>query len=638
MPLHALREVSRQPFSEGSAFGDHGPYELVRALADVRLDPHALANRAIADIDRARRGADGSVVMISDVLILRPVDPARGNGGLLSIVPNRGGAGGVPFSLTAQNAGGVGGALVPGDGWLLRQGWTVAWTGWQWEIATGGDLLGCETPDVLDETGAPLKGVVRLQLQPNQARPHLRLNSSGDLMGSASRFYRAAEGGQALASLRVGVGRAPPQRMIAREDWSFATDAGGAPVADREHVWLREGFSPDHGYEVCYETDVCPLAGGGLAAFRDVASHLRHDDPKRPLRFAVAAGWSQSGRFLRQLLLDGLTHDEAGRQVWDGVMPFIAGASRGEFNHRYAQPAEALAPGLGHTPPFDLDGLLPGAPGARPKVMLINTGSEYWRADGSLAHVSLDGARDLPPPPDARIYYLAGTEHIGGAEMMLPLPKANRNWISVAPAYRALLRAMQLWIVEGKAPPQSRLPLLADGTAVSRQSVLSQIAAMGFTRTPPDERLALRREILGEGTDEAGAPAYPIALGQSYPVFVSAVDIDGNEIAGVRLPEVAVPLATHTGWNALLADGPRWDGIAVLAGNSHPFAKTRQARLAADPRLSIEERYGSPEAYAEQVRGAAEHLLAEGFLLAEDIDAVVSAARDRYLKLTAAAE
>ena len=631
MAAHELIKLSVEPFGAPGVGADFG-YDLVRARADVRLDPDSAANAAVTDIGRARRDAEGRVPIVSDVLILRPRKSAQGNGGLLVVVPNRGTTGGLPFNLGRTSMGGVGDGLDPGDGWILRQGWSIAWVGWQWDIATGGSLLGCDTPDVLDERGQPLRGTVRVRLQPGKTALPVRLNTAGDLRRSSTRFYRAADMHDPHAEVRIGPDSAERSSIIPRDAWRFARrDEAGRLVPDAEHLWLKEGYAAGTAYEASYTTEVCPLVGAGLAAVRDVASFLRYDDGTPGVRYAVAVGWSQSGRFLRQLLRAGLTHDEQGRAAFDGVIPFIAGASGGEFNQRYGQPAEGPGRGLGQLGPFDLDGLL--AHGRRlgppPKVMLVNTASEYWRADASLVHISLDGDRDLPPSPRGRCYALAGVEHVGGAEV--PGVIANRNWLSPTPVYRALLEAMRQWIVDGREPPADRLPRRDKGTAVTRQRVLDRFMALGIAPIPPLERLAVRRDADAGPLAETGILSRPLRLGAPYPAYVSDVDADGNEIAGVRLPAVAAPLATHAGWTTLLAGGPQWDGLAVLVGDSHPFASTTEARGdARDPRPSIAERYSSRDDYARKVRSAANQLCAEGFMLAEDIDAVVAEAVGRY--------
>jgi hypothetical protein len=329
--------------------------------------------------------------------------------------------------------------------------------------------------------------------------------------------------------------------------------------------------------------------------------------------------------------------DEAGRPVFDAVLPFIAGASRGEFNHRYALPSEMLAPGLGQLPPFDLVGLLANqrAAGGVPKVVTVNTASEYWRADGSLGHVSLDGQADLEIPEGARSYFVAGTDHVGAAAMVIALPGSPRNHLSPMPGYRAILDAARRWVVDDVEPPPSRVPRLAAGTAGPRAEVLGRFDVTIGVRAPELARFLTRHELdLGPQAD-AGIPRYPVVVGREYPAFVSAVDDDGNEVAGVSLPELTVPLATHTGWSDLLAQGRQWDPLAVLSGNSHPFAADEAARRATgDRRRSIAERYKDRADYLTRVRSAADSLVAERFLLAVDVDAVVDRAGLHYDELT----
>jgi hypothetical protein len=625
--LVELVETEVTPFAGSTGFGAVGPYELVRGHAVIALDPTHPANARLTDIDRAQRGPDGRVGLRSDVMVLRPVERARANGGLLSVVPNRGGTGGVPFAVAQRAAIGEGLALDPGDGWPLRHGWTIAWAGWQFDIPSG--LLGCEVPPVVDADDRPLAGTVRVVVQPAMPVTSIALRSSAAFYPGVP--YPAADADHLDAQLDAQLWRSPgrgrPGRLVRRADWCFGREVEDRVVPDPRRLWLRDGLRPDEVYELHYRTGACPFVGGGLAAFRDVMGHLRRD-----LAFSVAVGRSQSGRFLRELLWCGLNVDERGQAVFDAVIPFIAGASRGEFNQRYGQPAEALAAGVGHRPPYDLDALLARqrAVGGVPKVVLVNSASEYWRADASLSHVSLDGRRDLASPAGTREYLLASTEHVGGADLGRPLPDPHRAWLAATVLHRAILELVRRWIVDGAEPPPSVLPRVADGTAVDRASVLEAFSRFGLPRLPRPDQLPGRYELdLGPLAD-AGQPTYPAWFGPGLPAYVSAVDDDGNEIAGIRHPEVSVPLATHTGWTTLLAEGARWESLSFLVGNSHPFAVTSEDRAPDDRRPTIAERYPSREHYRSAVRAAAQALVGDGFLLAEDVESVVETASAAY--------
>jgi hypothetical protein len=630
MAVIELRESSGTAFADGMAFGAVGPYELVRTVAAIAIDPASPANAAITDIDRARREADGLVHLESDVMLLRPYEPARGNGGLLAVVPNRGSVGGaVPFSLANRPAMGEGLRLDPGDGWPLRHGWTIAWAGWQYDVPPA-DLLGCRVPPVVDGDDRPLAGTVRMELQAMAPATSIALRSNSATYSTVP--YPAADPRQPDAQLRRARGRRGPWQLVDRGDWAFGRDVDGRFVADPKRLWVHGGVSPEDVFELCYRTEICPFVGGGLAAFRDVMSHLRQG-----LRFSIAMGRSQSGRFLRELLWCGMNVDEAGQPVFDAVIPFIAGASRGEFNQRYGQPAEALAPGLGHRPPFALAPLLARqrTVGGLPKVVLVNSASEYWRADGSLGHIATDEAADLPELSGTRQYLLASTEHVSGAPVTMPVPDARRSRLRDAPLHRAILELVRRWVVDGMEPPPSRVPRLADGTAVDRSAALATFDRLGIRPLPTMDQFAVRYELdLGPLAD-AGVATYPAGRGRLLPAYVSTVDADGNELAGVRHPEVSVPLATHTGWTTLLAQSSRWESIAFLLGSSHPFAATAQLRDPADPRPAIADRYPTREAYLTRVRAAAQVLVGEGFLLAEDVDYVLATAGRNYDELTA---
>jgi Alpha/beta hydrolase domain len=613
----------REEFAGGRRFGDAGPYELVRYRMKAALDPGSPANAAVTDIDHAARSACGHVEAETDVLVLRPAGHRRGNGCLLCVVPNRGTTGGMPFSYDGPPRFGAEAGLRPGDGWLLRSGWTVCWTGWQWDVPRTAASLGCSVPEVVDAAGRPLEGTVRVELQPFLApAPWLPLRSASDLTRTCT-CYPASDPAQSDALLQVATRRGEPFVAIPRAEWSFARpDADGRLVSDREAVWLAGGFRPDRLYRVRYRTSRCPLVGAGLAVFRDVASYLRVSDDQ--CEHVFAAGWSQSRRFLRQFLLDGFNLDEGGRRVFDAVLPFIAGASRGEFNQRYGQPAEALAEGAAQQPPYAIADLSAAdwARGSAPKVISVNTASEYWRADGSLGHIDAGGADIRDDDPATRDYYLAGTEHLGGGALGFAIPGPPRNHLSLAPLNRAVLELARRWVVDGRPPPATMRPRVDDGTAIPRPRALREFGAV--TGLPlPDEETMLQRE---DGHAAAPGERHP-----SADVYVSALDEDGNEVAGIRHPELSVPLATHTGWNLLLAAGPQWAALSALTGNSHPFSLAEgDGAGPEDQRRPVAARYRDREDYLVRLKAAALDLAAEGFLLTEDINRVVATAGAHY--------
>src|SRR5205807_3554386 len=385
-----------------------------------------------------------------------------------------------------------------------------------------------------------------------------------------------------------------------------------------------------------------PVVGTGLVATRDCVSWLRHDpsgdNPTAGrLDFTYGHGRSQCGRFLRQFVYDGLNLDEQGRQVFDGLIPDVAGARRGEFNQRYGQPSETNPQGFGGLFPFtsdeqtdratgQTDGLLRRQRqlGGVPKIFTTNTASEYWRADCSLIHTDPAGLRDVEPPPEERIYVIAGHQHGAG----LPLRSdttpigargANAfNMVDGSTALRAFLINLDRWVSEGVEPPPSEFPRLADGTAVTREALLAQFDAFpDISLLDPDQLPRLRRLDLGPDTDR-GIARLPAQTGEPYPSFASAVDTDGNEIAGIRVPDVSVPVATHTGWMPRHPDTGGAGQFLDMMGTTLPFAPTEhERRERGDRRTSIAERYRDRDEYVARVRQAAQQLANEGHIVAE---------------------
>ncbi len=613
--------LSYEPFEGGRECGDAGAYELVRGLARIGLDPDDPANARVVDLASAPRDAGGLVSAAADVVMLRPADPRRGNGTLLYTVANRGGV-----SLPRQPARVLGGALTSGDGYLLREGWTLAWSGWQFDVTRGPGRVAIDVPQAVRD-GAPIPGRTRLRLAPAKpGRSRMLADWTASLMGTAAvPVYPAAEPlDQADASLTVAETPDGPRRTIDRDRWRFARDVRGTPRPDPGHLWLDDGFVPGLIYELVYTTARCPVVGIGLAAVRDVVSHLRE---REAFEHVIGFGVSQSGRFLRQFLHEGLNLDEAGRTVFDGVLCDRAGARRGEFNHRYALPAEGFAPGFGDLPPYAPGELLDRQrrAGGVPKLVQVNSSWEYWRGDAALGHVRTDGSADLPEPDGVRTYLIAGSDHVGHAPGSAGLFGAvnAENGLDHTPVTRALLVALRAWLADGTPPPASRVPRLADGTAVGREDVLRRVGNIpGLGLPEPGALPRLRRVDLGAEAD-LGVGAYPPVLGEPYPCLVPDVDADGNETCGVMLPENAVPLATRTGWNI---DRTR-RCMAPMVGSEAPFPRVPDP---ADPRLAIGERYASRDDYQARVTLVADALVRDRLLLSEDRASVIATAMRRY--------
>lgn len=638
----------RRPLAGGASFGDAGPYEELKGRLHVALDPTNEANARITDIALAPRNADGRVEFAADLSLLLPVDRARLSGRLLLDVVNRGNTVAVPnFNRATRPVFGPDSDPDPpidvGDGFLMRRGFAIASCGWQGDVPRLPGLLRLDGPEALDASGRPLTGRVYVQLQGYDDAADFLLSDRGHVP------YPAADVDEPDAVLLVRDQPDQPPEVVPRARWRFARDVDGLPVPDPAHVWLEGGFARGRIYQVVYTARGAPVRGLGLAALRECAAWLKHggeadgNPAAGRLRWAYAYGRSQTGRLLRTLVQDDLNRDEAGREALDGIIANVAGGMRGEFNQRFGQNSKDRPHMMPHLFPFadvEQEDPVTGARGAlhalvrargsRLKVMYTNTSAEYHRGDASLIHTDPGGTRDLRHGPDVRIYHFAGTEHGLGVwppSDAVPAPadpsgaversRHLRGVVDYAPLLRACLVNLDRWVVEGVEPPPSRHPRLDDGTAVDPTELRKVFDAIPGARYP-------RHHARPQRLDFSVLPPRP---GPPYGSRVSAVDADGNEVAGIRLPLVAVPLATHTGFNLRHPAIGGADQLLVFAGATLPFPRTRAERAGSgDPRPAIEERYASRDDYLARVRRAAEALAAERYLLAEDVEICVAAA------------
>jgi Alpha/beta hydrolase domain len=444
--------------------------------------------------------------------------------------------------------------------------------------------------------------------------------------------------------------------LIPRSRWRFARETPrGAVEPSAEHVWLEGGFEPGRIYQLVYQTDRAPVVGLGLIAARDVAQFLRTPSATNPcskgLRALILYGISQTGRMQRHFLSLGLNRCEDGSRAYDGFHVHIAGARRGAFNHRFAQPSNQTTPLWGHAFPFsDLattdaltgrsGGLLDrlAAAGDLPKIISTDSAAEYWRGDAALAHIDTSARRDLPEHPSTRRYLFAGAQHTPG---YLGQSRTNPgtgtiaryplNVLDYRPLHRAALLNLDRWITEGREPPPSRHPRLSDATAVEREKVVAAFARLPGMTPPDPQRLPCIRTVDMGGDEATGIARYPAQEGAFYPAIVSAVDADGNETGGVRLPDITVPVGTHTGWNPRDPATGSPEQIVPMNGLTLFFAPDEITRAGnGDPRRSLAERYRDEADYETKVRAAALRLAAERYLLEEDVPAVMEAALARY--------
>ena len=656
MGLTRLEIVRREPFEQGRVFGNTGPYERIDAVAHYAVDPAHPANAGIVDLDRAERDADGKARFSGDASFLVPVDPTRSNRTLLLDVPNRGNRIAMrsfnmaPFDLMPTDE------ITPGDGFLLERGWCIAWCGWQWDVPHPSVRLGLRAPAVPRARRTPA-GRMQLRIQPDRATDTFALTDHhvGSVGNHAPIPTIDPDDPDAALWVREHLFDTPVR--VPRDRWAFARrdgDDGDSTIPDPGSVSVAGGFEPGRIYDLVYTPAECPVVGAGLLAVRDLAAWARNSDEAptaKRVDHVIAQGVSQCGRFLRTFLHAGLNIDEAGNQVFAGIFAHVAGGRRGEFNHRYGQPSVQPTPSVGHRFPFADEpqtdprsghraGLLDRqrAAGGMPKIFYTDTSSEYWRGDAGLAHRDLESGNDVEPPAEVRRYLFASTQHGPGA-----LPFTDRsmfgshgaNWLNVVdyrPLFRAALENLRAWIADGIEPPESVFPRARDATAAPREDVLSALSLIPGAVLPRADRLpSLALMDLGEHGD-GGIPELPARfIAEPYPTSVSAVDEFGNELGGLRMPDVEVPVATHTGFNPRHADSGGDGQILEYLGSTVPLARTAAARAAAsDPRPSIAERYASREAYLAEVRAAARRLVEARYLLAGDIELCVALAGARY--------
>ncbi len=652
MPVVDLDLTRRFPYAGGRVFGDVGAYEQIDAVLTFAVDPSAEVNLSIVDLEHAPRGTDGRVRFTADFSVVRPVNPDRASHLLLVELPNRGRRRVVD---TLNRSGKEAAASSdPGDGFLFERGFTVASIGWQWDVYTDDVLMGLEPP-VADLSGEPDPGQNVVEIRPNISA------STWLLADRIHRPLRAADLDDPNAVLYVKDYEESEATVIPRANWKFARETPNGIEPSDEHIYLESGFQPGKYYQIVYSTKDAPVAGAGLLALRDVTSFLKHDASTLlpeigRLDHAIGYGVSQTGRMLRHFLHLGLNVDEQGRKVFDGLLPHVAGARMGAFNNRYAQPSNQSYPAFGHLFPFtdaDLpdpfsnnsDGIMTRLRelDAEPKIIYTNSSAEYWRGDSSLLHTDPGASRDLESEENTRIYHFAGTQHGAGT---LPqkrglgaesaLGRYAYNVVDYSPLLRAALVNLEKWITQGIEPPPSTHAQIESETAVPRDAVLDVFDKFPGQVTPGRSKLWIIRTIdLGPRAGE-GIGVYPPAEGETYPCLVSAVDHDGNELAGIRLPDLTRPVASHAGWNVRDPDTGSPDQQIPMLGFTKWFPATESEREAAgDPRLSLEERYPDRAHYAALVQRDAEALVRDGFVLELDIDLVVQNAVDRYDVATA---
>ncbi len=614
--------VAIEPFADGASFGSGGAYERVRGTFKGELDPADARNKVIVNLDKAPRNAAGRVEYEADFFMLRPVDAARGNNRLVYDVTNRGRKN-IHWRLmdarppTPAHANDPRTLEDAGNGLLFNMGYTIVWSGWDPDAPRTNNGMGMK-PIIATDNGKPIVRVIRDELVSGTrtpARETFRLT------------HNAFTTDQSQARLTVRRREADARQEIPASGWAY--------VNDREIRLLPEGTKPVTAsiYEFHYPAKDPRVLGIGMAAARDLISFMKYEstdatgapNPARGIQITLGFGISQSGRFLRDFVYEGFNQDTRGRKVFDGTLSHTAGVGGVFLNAAFGQPGRTSTQFEDHMMPENAfpfsaarmtdpvtgktDSILRND-GFDPLSMESNTSTEYWQKGASMLTTDPLGTQDVTLPTNARVYLIAGTQHAGQA-WMTSTPGNNlnpRNPHSPTPAMRALLIALSDW-VDGTAPPPSLTPQLADNTLVAVENLpFPAIPGMAIAR---------KVNVFGVLTDWT-QPA--MDMSKPYRPMVTNVDADGNETAGIRLPDIVVPLGTYTGWN--LYKAPYVEGeLGDRDGSYMPFAATRAEREARnDPRPSLEERYGTHAAYVQRLIEAARQAVAARLLLSEDVE------------------
>ena len=618
--------------ANGTEYGLAGPYEALSGKIHYAIDPKNPTNKIIIDIDKTATNSDGMVEFSADFYLIKPTDMESGNGAVLFEVANRGRPGALNRFNRAISSLQPTTAVEMGDGFLLREGFTLLWVGWQHDTPLIENQLRTYSP-IATDNGKAIEGIVRSDIIVSEKTYSHSLGNRNHIA------YPVSNPLDPRNKMTVRDGISGPRQNISREDWQFARQAGEEIILDPTMVYLEIGFEPGKIYDVVYVSEDPPLAGLGLSAIRETISQLKYSSTSElgissgDINRAITFGSSQSGRLLRTFLHDGFNEDTQNRKVFDGIIAHVAGAARGSFNQRFAQASRA--PGgafeypnrvfpfadITQTDPAtgNSDGLLASIPSsAMVKIFYTNSSTEYWRSVGALTHISLDGKKDLPLMDNVRTYDFAGTQHypatfpsMSGHEDLQPNPNDYRWFL------RGLLVAMDRWITNDNQPPPSRYSTLEKDTLVETTAFqFPEIPGLNvLTEVSTAYALDFGPELGSNGiiSQEPPNASHP------YPFMVPQVDASGNEIDGLRSPDIAVPLATYTGWRP--TNPVSGTGLYI------PFSKTRSEREAqGDPRPSIEERYSSRAEYLGLVAESTMKLISDGYLLNQDLSVILDSA------------
>ena len=620
-------------------------YERLTGRVYFAFDPRSPYNKQIVDLDLAPLNASGEVEAVSEFVMLRPKEAtSSANVAVIDIV-NRGGMTTLVFNLGRKSGASPLTSDFYGDAILMNRGVTIVALGWQWDVPPAGNALHFQPPPV-GSSAHPVTGLVRSDItidEPTNVIPlgHSLANAIG---------YPVADPNDPANVLTVRDSPTGARTTIPRSQWQFASVDAGSVVADPRSVYMRSGFAPGKIYEVVYRAKDPVVVGTGLAAIRDMMSYLKYDSAAiAHVRYGIGYGVSQTGRFIRHFLYQNFNADEQGRTTFDGFFVHTAGAGRGSFNHRFAQPSRDAQPYSTFFYPTDVfpfasvrttdpasgrrAGLRDDLRSSRDtKIFYVDGGHEYWGRAASLTHTTPDGERDVGFLPTERRYVISSAQHSSPAGW--PLPDSARisgtNAIRGDPldqrlALRALMSSLIDWVATKKEPPPSTYPTLAQRTLVRPADVqFPKIPNLPVARIPNQPY----RMDFGPRWDQGIIDREPPTLGAAYPIFVSRVDSIGNDLGGIRSIEILAPMATYYPWQLRTGLPAGTDQLVSFRGTFIPLPRTdAERRASGDSRPSIEALYGNRERFLQRVDEGISSLIAHRFLLPQDS----TAARNRMI-------
>jgi hypothetical protein len=637
---------SESPTFEGRTFGPNGSvgqYEKLRGKAYGEVDPADPRNAVITDLARAPRNARGKVEYSMDIFILKPIDLKRGNHRVILDFNNRG-----DMRVAALNDAPLTNnpttAAHAGTGFVMNLGYSVVGNGWDFGATSDNDGMTISVPVAMNRDGSSITG---------PSYEYINFDDAKSVRYELT--YPAATLDKSRATLTMRARLDDQTTTVPPSGWEY--------VDERTIRLLPAGtpFKQSHVYEFMYTAKDPVVAAVGLAATRDFVSFLRHaakDEAGTPnplagdVQHTFSFSISQPTRTLNDFLALGFNQDEKGGRIIDGMLKWTGGGSGDQINYRFAQTGRTERNRQNHLYPEgvfpfaypvltdDLSGRTGGlsarctASNTCPKAFDANSANEYWVKAGSLLHTDTRG-NDLRDPDNVRFYLISGLSHGVGNVTSMGSCQQFLNPTSPFPALRALLAALDQWVTHGTEPPQSQVPRRADNTMVKavprpgHQTGVVPQDALGWPTIPGVTYTGLITTryhldfgpMLDKGIVSNSPPS--LAGRPAYPIFVSKVDRDGNEVAGIRLPPVEAPIATTTGWALRRAGFGENEGCEA-SGQHVAFKVTKAERMAAgDPRLSLEERYNDHDGYVAAVRKAAEKLQQQRLLLPADVQQYV---------------